>query len=207
MSDAFTDIARDERRARLVDNYTRDLISYLEGNLSKKKLRERAKTASGGRHGYWSGPRDFITDFDKNLRSLKRGGKTTWGKLLLSFQNSHYLGYLFTLSPWYKKASVVIIDYGFGFICNYEVFARDDGMEVTIPEAEELIRAKDWIVRFCDKYLVAVSKTESRVYWLGNTIGFGCSDGACYSLIRPRKKKDWTGWGTVEQRERYCKKR
>ncbi len=195
-------VIMNEKRARPVNDYTGALISYLEGNLSKKKLREKVEAVLW--HGRCIGPVDFTTDFDKNLRSLKRGGKVAWGKLLLFYQNDYCRWHLFALSPWYKTETVVLIDYGLGFIHNHEIFSRDR-FEITTSEAEELIVAKDWFIRNCDKYLVAVSKTESKVYWLGNTIAFYCSDGAYYPLKRPRKRKDWAGWGTVEQRDRHCK--
>ncbi|GEM_PF-2934184 len=203
MSDALTDIARDERRARNVNNFLRGLIDYLQGNLNEEEVIRRAKIASGGRHGYFSGPVDLVTGLDKELKQLKRGTQKTWAKALFRYRNSDiFFHILCHLSPW-KLSKIVCVDYGMGFA---RVIRYPEDFLIKEGDINKAISEKDWITYDCDDYLVVFYSDNSRkVFWIGNSTGYQCKDNVYRWLERPRKRSEWTGSGTMEQREKYCR--
>ncbi len=201
MGDAFTHLAKDQRREENINRYLRGLIALLENDLPIEELEKLAKKASGGGYGFFSGPVDFYSnDFGEEIKKLKSGNKKIWMKLIFKLWKTDYLSYLHYLSPW-KKDTLVYVDYGYGFLKTFDT-SPDTG-KVSVGEVEEMIRKKDWIINDCDKYLIIISEEKQKVHWMENTRGFGFGGGMVKRLKRPRKKSEWTGDGTVEEKKKF----
>ena len=202
MGDASSHFAKDVRRADNIDNYLIGLIAYLQGKLSIKELEKRAKIASGGGYGYFSGPVDFITNFEEDMKKLKRGNKATWTKIIFNLWETSALPFLYHLSPWENKIGLVYVYYS-SLLYKFGIFPSN--LKMIIPEVEKLIIGKDWITYDWDKYLIVVlANRQSKIYWIGNGQSFSCGDAGLRSLKKPRKQKEWTAGGTIAQRKKFC---
>ncbi len=202
MSDAFSDAAKDEQRSKNVHSFLKALVFYLEGDLPAKEVVKRAEIASGGSRGFFSSPVDLVTDLEKELKQLKRGAEKTWAKTLFRYRDSIFFYHLCTLSPW-NLLEVACVDYGMGFA---RIKRYPDEARIGEGDINEIIIRKKWIIYDSDDYLVVIySDNHHKVFWIGNSTGYKCRDGAFYSLKKPRRRNDWTGSGTEEQREKYCR--
>lgn len=201
MSDALSDIAQDNRRAEAINEYLRGLVAYLKKELPVREVKKKAKIASGGSHGYFSGPVDLVSDLNETLRNLKNGDKEAWSKLLFRFWESCHFFELYSLSPWNGK-TLIRVDYGINFV---EVKSHPAGW-IAESVVNKTIQEKDWFIYDCDDYLVVLGESNE-AFWIGNETAYQCSDGCCRSLIKPRERKRWTGSGTMRQRAEFCGQR
>lgn len=79
MSDAFTDIAKDERRSRRYDQYLTDLFGYLSGTITKQTLLVSAKETDFVQGGFWGDSTDLSSEENMGLvEKLKQGDSTAW---------------------------------------------------------------------------------------------------------------------------------
>ncbi|MDP3052971.1 MAG: hypothetical protein Q8N22_03440 [bacterium] len=198
MSDAFSDIAQDQRRAEAINEYLRVLVAYLNKKLPVREVKKKAKIVSGGSSGYFSGPVDFISGLSETLRNLKNGDKETWAKLLFRFWESCYFFELYGLSPWNGK-TLIRVDYGMHFV---NVKSHPAGW-IAEEVINKIISEKDWLTYDGDDYLIVLGEPRE-AFWVGNSTFFGCSDGRYGSLTKPRERKRWTGNGTMRQRAEFC---
>ena len=70
MSDAFTDMARDERRARNYHEYLESLFGYLTWKTSKEELIKQAEGVDAVPRGYW-GDSTNLAD-EKNINRAQK---------------------------------------------------------------------------------------------------------------------------------------
>jgi hypothetical protein len=202
MSDAFSDIVKDEQRSKNIHSFLKALVFYLEGDLPAKEVLKRAEIASGGSRGFFSSPVDFVTDLEKELKQLKRGTEKTWAKTLFRYRDSDLFFHLCTLSPW-SLLEVACVEYGMGFA---RITKYPERHWIGEEYINEIIYRKNWFIYDCDDYLIVFdSDNHHKVFWIGNSTGYKCKDGMFRSLKKPRRKNDWTGSGTEEQREKYCR--
>ncbi|MDA2936052.1 hypothetical protein MYX06_02445 [Patescibacteria group bacterium AH-259-L05] len=218
MSDARTAIGRDDQRAKGIQHFLSGVRSYLKGNLSLKKVKERAEQTSDIRGGYFRGAVevDLTTGLEEMLKKLKQGDRQTWVEFLYQAWISTDL---YKLSPFAGKV-LFRVDYEGSYkypggVCidvRIVSYPRGFVLERTL---NQIIQDKDWITEDGDGYVVSIDtlKVENTIlsidgveaYWVGNgTKLFRCSDGEDRCLKMPRKVSDWTNFGTEEQRDKYC---
>jgi len=75
MSDAMTDIARDEERGRLYENYLKALRAFLKNptKRNKKEVIEMAKQTDSVRGGYSSGETSLSKNIEAAISKLLKG--------------------------------------------------------------------------------------------------------------------------------------
>ena len=165
MSDAFSDIAADERRGRNYYGFLKLLTDYLEKKVDDKELLEQvieaAKNTDVVGRSYWGGRTRLSVGIEERVKLLRESDKTEWAKLLVRTVSEFSIYQrLKAISP-FPSALLVHVDYGSGF--------------VTIKgELEEffanLIRnQKRWKTYDCDKYAVILplpNTENAEIIWL-----------------------------------------
>ena len=158
MSDALSDIARDEERYSGMNSFYEDLVNYLE-NPSKEKfdvLDEIAKETDFIRGGFSSGKTNISLKLEREINKLSSGDKNSWAKLLIAVYDRDEIRKIYSrlkkISPYADKV-LFHVDYGRGF-SNID----------RIMEFQEMIDSKiessGMKVRDADKYLLAFDKED-----------------------------------------------
>ena len=170
MSDALTDIARDQERIGFFQHYLLRIKEYvLNPNPdTSKAVIEAAKTADFIRGGYWSSEIELSENIENRLKRLVSEDKivkeTEWAKLLGLAVKSFQFQELKALSPFANK-TVVFVDYGRGFVN----ISGDLGLlKGLIAKA---IRNQGMTTYDCDDYLVImppieIKAEEIKAFWL-----------------------------------------
>lgn len=154
MSDALTDIARDQRRGTLFEDYLANLANYLEKPNKKKYkvLKDSAELVDSVPRGYWGGSTSLSNGIGIYIKRLKEGDKTTWGKLLNVSKGREQYNQLIKISPFKDKLRIHV-DYGKGF------------SNIDFGDLESRIHAhlrkKDYRTFDCDKYDVILNLSEA----------------------------------------------
>lgn len=163
MSDALTDLARDERRLAARDSFEEGLITYLtepnETNWSE--VIDRAKWTDGIPGGYWNSQTRLSEGIEELLEKLSSADRTAWAQLLKGLMERRSTNYkrMKVLSP-FKDQLLVIVDYGMGFV---NLKGDLDSLFLRIIDGQNL-RTYD-----CDTYLVALpqpEENEAEVIWV-----------------------------------------
>ena len=159
MSDALTDIARDEKRGRLHDAYLESIRQYLlkPNEKNKQKVIKEAQEVDGVRGGYFGGPTHIAMGVEARLANLKDGDKDTWGRFLSGVTGENRKA-LKELSPFAGKL-LIFVDYGRGFV------TLSGEIESYVAS---LIHRKGLKTYDCDDYLIAldVPQAGAEVQWL-----------------------------------------
>jgi hypothetical protein len=107
MSDALTDIARDETRSQQFEEFLHRVHDYLlkPHDLNRASAQEAAKAVDSIPRGYWGGQTDLYSGCGKFLDELIVPKPEAWGRLLLDAKSmSHDLYCLLQqISPWPDK--------------------------------------------------------------------------------------------------------
>lgn len=148
MSDALTDIARDEKRARGYLDYLSKVVQYLK-EPSEENLREIKAAAcetDSVKRGYQSGQTNLSSKLDTRLRALKNGDETEWARLLWSIEpDAELYDKLVEISP-FKGKVLLKVNYGNNF-----VHVGRNGLD-------ELVEGANFKAGDCDDYILSVPK-------------------------------------------------
>ncbi|MFA5173743.1 MAG: hypothetical protein WC438_01020 [Candidatus Pacearchaeota archaeon] len=110
MTDAFSDISRDEERDELWGVCLRDIAIYLQKPTKKNKklVMETAKAIDSVKGSYREVPKTNLTaSLESNLEPLKNQDKTVWARLLFSLEkDSEIYQQLKSLSPFKDLALI-----------------------------------------------------------------------------------------------------
>lgn len=164
MSDALTDIGRDEERRRNFDEYLANVKKYLENQTAENlaKVLKTAEDTDSVRGGYWSGKTNLRKNAEASLAELLANDKKAWTKFLsMLLANEHPMFQeLKAMSP-FKGKMLIFVDYGCGFV---HLKGELQSMLDTYIRQNKNLRIYDG-----DKYLVALpmpdlEKTE--VEWV-----------------------------------------
>ncbi len=88
MSDAFTDIARDEQRARNYNEYIESLFGYITGTITKEELVIQAQKVDSVPRGFWNGGTNLASE--KNIaraQKLRDQDNQTWISFLATMES------------------------------------------------------------------------------------------------------------------------
>lgn len=161
MSDALTDIARDDRRAREYGSYVEALLDHLEDKVEIGPVIEAAKRTDEVPRGYWGGRTDISTSVEERIGKLRSGDEREWARLLdmLSRDGTwahHRYHRAKALSPW-KDRLLIHVDYGCGF------------NTIHCPDLDAIVRRAGMKTYDADDYVVAVpvQAEEPTVLWTG----------------------------------------
>ncbi|MBM3255915.1 MAG: hypothetical protein FJZ04_00365 [Candidatus Moranbacteria bacterium] len=165
MSDALTDIARDEQRGRLWSKYLYAIEVFLEEptNNNRRRVAELARETDSVRGGYMSGITNLQENLEETLNGLMKGNKEVWVKFLSTMRNAPDLFKRFkSISPFPDKL-FILVDYGCGFVNFY-------------GELEEFVRSliensKGWQTYDGDKYALVLDMPAIEspgIYWLSH---------------------------------------
>lgn len=127
MSDALSDIARDEERGARFELFFLKVKEYVKNPNSDtlKSAIEAAEEVDSVGRGYWGGETNLGDDIDNCLQRLVSSDmvikELEWAKLLGLAIRSYKFQELKALSPFADKI-VVFVDYGTGFV-NIESFS------------------------------------------------------------------------------------
>lgn len=122
MSDALTDIARDQQRAEAHDVYLAALADWLEKPTRKRRaaLLAAADDCDNVRRGYFSGPTQLGPTVETTADKLKAGDAVKWAALLRPLVKDGAHRYdktakrLLALSPFAGKTLITVFQ-GCGF--------------------------------------------------------------------------------------------
>jgi hypothetical protein len=108
VSDALTDIARDERREEYFCDYIEKILSFLEGRATQESVVEAARTCDVVPRGYWGGKTSLAVNTSKLLDEILANKKETWAWILHTSGERHPClskthKKLKALSPWPQK--------------------------------------------------------------------------------------------------------
>ncbi len=167
MSDALTDIARDNARGEAYEKYLGALKAFLVYPTTRRKwdVVKAAEAVDIVRGGYWSrGQTTLASRLEERLTALVSGDKDAWAKLLSAIKGGPLFGDFKDISP-FKGKLLISVDYGQGFVT----------LDGDIKEfVASLIRAKNWRAYDCDRYLVALEQPctkDAEVLWMSCGIG------------------------------------
>lgn len=164
MSDALTDLYRDQQRSSNFSNFHDILAKYLKGFVSIKAVEDAADAIDAIRGGYWSGQTNVADGVRQLVEGLKSGDRRIWLGLL----RQSYKGYfdpvyseLKKLSP-FKDKVLIGVDYGRGF--------SRTGFEIEDVMAS-IISSSDMKTYDCDDYVVVLDKeifSKAVAEWIGH---------------------------------------
>lgn len=186
MSDAMTDIARDQARGALFQGFIEYLIKTIkkirtEGLQSETvtvmmgELEEKAKETDAVGTGYFGGRTNLAQNFKDWVSGLAENDSQVWARLLasmfprkLDFVNPRYTQ-LKRISPFNGK-KMMLIDYGMGFVMVYVDHKRRASVDY-----DRLIDERGWRTRDGDTYLLCISGSKSEgfqteIIWLGSGV-------------------------------------
>jgi|SRR3989344_9292283 len=106
MSDANTDIARDEERNNRIMTYLEVLKSYLLSSTPEKRIAviEAASFLDDYKyHGYWTGPTAESVGLEDRLDKLASGDSEAWINFLKRFNEGPVLEEFKALSPIHNR--------------------------------------------------------------------------------------------------------
>jgi hypothetical protein len=115
MSDALTDIARDQKRTAAAEDYIRAVLAYVQVPRSPSKapaVIACAQRCDNVPRGFWQGSINFASCAERTLRGLRDGDLVTWAKTLRLASHLFPWGRevisLIALSPWPGKKMMEI---------------------------------------------------------------------------------------------------
>ena len=152
MSDAFTDMAREQNRAGYFFEYLQAVKKFLlkPTARNKKAAIQAAEKADSVRGGIFDGY-SISSDASVYLNYLKAGELSTWARFLFMVQNSSEFHNFKALSPFIYK-TCVLVDYGTGSVKLHGDFQ---------PLIDKLISQDyGWKTYDGDKYFVALDKID-----------------------------------------------
>ncbi len=164
MSDALSEIARDQDRENELQNFYLALTDYLE-NPSDGKLADVKKSAEntdsvGG--GYLGGGRtNILKNLERKMGELSNGDKTAWAKLLIGayarrYEGEFHEGEIYSrlkkLSPYADKI-LLHVDYGIGFSNIKRTMEFQEAVD-------DKIKSSGMKVLDADQYLLAFDKND-----------------------------------------------
>lgn len=121
MSDALSEIARDQQRASAFVDYLMKLSEWAEAGFPPEG-REAVKAAASDtdmiRGGYWGSSTNLMARIDQRLDDLAAGDPKQWGRLLHAADdewNPTIRDRLRAASP-FKDGVIAFADYGHGFV-------------------------------------------------------------------------------------------
>jgi len=106
MSDANTDIARDEERNKRIMAYIEVLRDYLASPAPEKRsaVIETARHLDDYKyHGYWTGPTTESSGIEERLDKLVEGDAEAWANFLKRFNEGPILEEFKALSPIHNR--------------------------------------------------------------------------------------------------------
>ena len=106
MSDANTDIARDEERNNRIMAHLKVLKDFLAFPSPEKRMAviEAARYLDDyAYHGYWTGPTAESKDIEERLDNLVNGDVEAWAKFLKGFNDGIVLDEFKALSPIHNR--------------------------------------------------------------------------------------------------------
>lgn len=109
MSDALSDIAADERRARYFDTFADAVYAYLKNPHEEQRgaVVSAAEDTDSVRRGYWSGKTSLAQGAIETLARLSANDKAAWASWLNRFQHDHARYEAFkAISPFAGKTLV-----------------------------------------------------------------------------------------------------
>lgn len=92
MSDALSDIARDERRAKELEKYLSALLDYLKNQIDENflKVKQAAENVDSVGRGYWRGSTNFAKTLKEDVEALLKGDKKEWINILMIVKDLSY---------------------------------------------------------------------------------------------------------------------
>ncbi|MBI2635231.1 MAG: hypothetical protein HYW79_01665 [Parcubacteria group bacterium] len=169
MSDALSDIARDEERSARFGFFLDKVIEYVK-NPSQDTLKiavGAVEAVDNVGRGYFGGPTNLGNNMENHLNGLVSEDKTIketeWAKLLALSIKSQQFQKLKALSPFADKL-VVFVDYGMGFV--YIM-----GLEFFKDLIAKSIKSQGMKTYDCDDYLIImppieIKPEEIKAIWL-----------------------------------------
>lgn len=118
MSDALTEINRDQWRQEAFERYLGALCAWAESGFTAEgriPVRAAAEDTDLVRGGYWSSATNLSARIDIRLDDLAAGDKPTWARLLRAAADEYRIkDRLMKVSP-FSPMQPVFVDFGFGF--------------------------------------------------------------------------------------------
>jgi hypothetical protein len=115
MSDALTDISRDEARSRAFSEYAAVLLDYVKDKATLKRVTEAAECVDGVPQGYWGSRTSFSEGAKDTAEKLKAGDPATWAQMIFNLKDSWSDWNLYAeykkLSPFDEKAQLLYVDF------------------------------------------------------------------------------------------------
>jgi hypothetical protein len=115
MSDALTDIARDERRTNAAGDYIIAVLNHLQSSATPESA---SAVIASAQHcddippGYWQGSTNFAASAETTLRGLEQADRLAWARTLSLASHLFIWGKtvskLLALSPWPDKSMVEV---------------------------------------------------------------------------------------------------
>lgn len=167
MSDALTDISRDQERGRRYDTFLKALKAYLKEPTpdNRGEVVRLAQETDEVVGGYFGGRTRLAEDIEKKLDLLSGGDRAAWAKFLFSLHDTRDFKDLKKLSPFAGKL-LVVADYGIGFV----TFRGDvENFVDSIIQGD-----KGWRIYDADKYVVVMDqpdRSKAEVFWVGDGRG------------------------------------
>jgi len=187
MSDALSEIARDEERYSEMNSFYEQLVNYLEKPSREKfdALNEAAKETDFIRGGFNSGKTDISSKLEGKINELSSGDKTSWARLLIDVYDRRndmegIYSRLKKLSPYADKV-LFHIDYGRGFSNIDRIMEIQEMMHNKIESSG---------MKICDadKYLLAFDRKDFEKFLEKTSVDWvRCG---IYGVKGPRKQRE-----------------
>jgi hypothetical protein len=165
MSDALTDIARDQWREEEYKEYLRFFIDYLEKPNKKKfkKLLEAAESTDSVPRGYWKGRTALADKLQSNIDLLNKRDAKAWATLMFKIKDLFWTGHplyqkVKKMSPWQGKI-VMLMNCGSG---------RQTEISGELVEYfDDIVSGRGMCVDDGDVYLITMEPMPVTVDWIG----------------------------------------
>lgn len=168
MSDALTDLARDQRREVAYGNFIEYVLEFLRKPtaVNRKKVVTTAEQCDDIPRGYWGSRTNLSKQLNETLESLLSGDRKTWVRLLRTVDNGTKIyNDLKSISPLNNEIFIGV-KYGIGFV-------NLDKPNELQNQIDNHLRNNDLCVYDADLYVIVLEPIKIKeVIWLGN----GCYD-------------------------------
>jgi len=115
MSDALTDIARDEVRSKAFSRYANTMLRYVMGGATLEEVVKAADCVDDVPTGYWGSRTKFSDGAKETAEKLKANDPATWAKMIFllkdSFENYGLYKDYKAASPFPLDAQMIYLDF------------------------------------------------------------------------------------------------
>ncbi|MEM4153009.1 MAG: hypothetical protein QXK80_02760 [Candidatus Pacearchaeota archaeon] len=153
MSDALTDINRDQERNEKYEIFLENLIKYLKNpiKINYEDLENAAKDVDSVGRGYWGSKTNIASKLEEKVKKLLNKDKEEWCKLLLQTYGTYLYEKFKAVSPFKEKTLLFTEEHS---IYPEGIDIRIEGLTKAVKEKIKDKKPKEYF--YTPKYILII---------------------------------------------------